>query len=95
MKKLLLSFGLLVSIHSFAEATSPVPKACKNLKDSCEKAGFVFGQNSKDKAGRRHCLMPLLHGGKAEGSIPLPQVSGADVEKCKKEAPDYGKVMGG
>ncbi|NBX69921.1 MAG: hypothetical protein EBR01_13280 [Proteobacteria bacterium] len=94
MKKLLLSLVLLVSIHTVAEATSPVPKACKKIKDSCEKAGFVFGQNSKDKAGRRHCLLPLLHGAKAEGSIPLPQVSDADVENCKKKDPNYGKVTG-
>lgn len=93
MKKIIggLVYILAFGLQAQAENRIEIPKECQKIQESCEKAGFVFGQKSENKAGRRHCLMPLLHGAKAEGGIPLPQVNATEVARCKKVAPDFGK----
>ena len=93
MKKIIgvLIYTLVFGLQAQAENGAEIPKDCQKIQESCEKAGFVFGQKSQNKAGRRHCLMPLLHGAKAEGAVPLPQVNVTEVARCKKAAPDFGK----
>ena len=66
---------------------------CKEIKEACEKAGFV-----KDKANEGYglwvdCIDPIMKGTAqpAKAKKPLPKVNGELVAACKAKHPEFGQ----
>ena len=84
---------VLVAFASTCLAEEKHEGPCKEIKEICEKAGFV-----KDKANEGYglwvdCIDPIMKGTAqpAKAKKPLPKVNGELVAACKAKHPEFGQ----
>jgi hypothetical protein len=70
--------------------------SCRQIQESCQKAGFVAGEAKKGYGLHRDCINPIMQG-KASvpgATKPLPAVDPKVVSECKEKQPGFesGKV---
>ena len=65
---------------------------CKQIKEACEKAGFVKGEAKQGKGLWMDCVDPIIQGTTAKKSVlPLPVVDAGVVAACKAKNPKFGE----
>lgn len=90
MKKILALFLIMIAANSFGqEKEGP----CKQVKEACEKAGFVKGEAKEGFGLWVDCIEPIMKGGPqpANAKKPLPPVSVDVVNACKARHPNFGQ----
>ncbi len=76
-------------------ASGPLSRAnegpCKQIKEACEKAGFVKGEAKEGKGLWMDCIDPVVQGTTAKKSVlPLPSIDPSIIAACKKNHPKFG-----
>ncbi len=69
---------------------------CRQVKEACEKAGFVQGKAKTGKGLWKDCVSPIMAGSAAPANttLPLPTVDPTVVAACKAKNPNYGNGSG-
>jgi hypothetical protein len=76
---------------SLLAAQSEHEGPCKQIKEACEKAGFVKGEAKQGKGLWMDCIDPLMQGTTAKKSVlPLPSVDASVIAACKQKHPKFG-----
>ena len=93
MKKILAFSFLIVAATSFAEDTHEKEGPCKEIKEACEKAGFVKGEAKEGYGLWVDCIDPIMKGTSqpAKAKKPLPAVGGDLISACKAKHPNFGQ----
>jgi hypothetical protein len=88
---------ILAALALFSATAMAQPAAqhgdgpCKQVKEACEKAGFVKGEAKEGKGLWRDCINPVMQGTTAAKSkLPLPSVDASVVAACKQKHPKFG-----
>lgn len=66
---------------------------CKQIKDACEKAGFVKGKAKEGTGLWVDCINPIMQGKPqpAKAKITLPTIDASVVSACKAKHPKFGE----
>jgi hypothetical protein len=93
--KMLLALALVAfASNCFAEEKAEGP--CKEIKEACEKAGFVKGEAKEGYGLWVDCIDPIMKGTAqpAKAKKPLPAIKADLVNACKAKHPDFGQGHG-
>ena len=65
---------------------------CKQITETCKKAGFVLDESDKGYGLQAHCMNAIMQGSSAVPGAkkPLPAVDPKLVAECKAKSPEYG-----
>jgi hypothetical protein len=65
---------------------------CKQITETCKKAGFVLNESDKGYGLHAHCINPIMQGKTTVPGAkkPLPAVDPKLVAECKAKSPEYG-----
>jgi hypothetical protein len=65
---------------------------CKQITETCKKAGFVLNESDKGYGLQVHCINPIMQGKTTVPGAkkPLPAVDPKLVAECKAKNPEYG-----
>lgn len=93
MRTILALSVLLLAANTFAEDKPDKEGPCKQIKEACEKAGFVKGQAKEGTGLWVDCIDPIMKGSAQPSNAkkPLPTVSADAVSACKSKHPDFGQ----
>jgi hypothetical protein len=93
MKIVLTAALMLVATTCFAEEKHEQEGPCKEIKEACEKAGFVKGEAKQGTGLWVDCIDPIMQGvaQPASAKKPLPKVNPALVTACKEKHPNFGQ----
>ena len=91
MRILLAAAVIALASNAFAEEKAEGP--CKQIKEACEKAGFVKGEAKEGYGLWVDCIDPIMQGTAqpAKAKKPLPAVSPDLVGACKAKHPNFGQ----
>ena len=94
MKILLPLVFVAAAANCFAEEKPEGP--CKEIKDACEKAGFVKNEAKEGYGLWADCIDPIMKGTVQPGNAkkPLPAVGAGLVNACKAKHPNFGHGHG-
>ena len=84
----------LIALASTAFAAEEKAEGpCKEIKEACEKAGFVKGEAKEGYGLWVDCIDPIMKGTAqpANAKKPLPSVSPDLVGACKAKHPNFGQ----
>ena len=81
----------IFACNAFAEEKHEGP--CKEIKEACEKAGFVKGEAKEGYGLWVDCIDPIMKGTAqpANAKKPLPKVNAELVTACKAKHPEFGQ----
>jgi hypothetical protein len=95
--KIMLAVSLMaIAVNGFA-ANAPEKEApCKEIKEACERAGFVKGDAKQGFGLWVDCIDPIMKGAlqPANAKKPLPPVGTDVANACKAKHPDFGEGRG-
>ena len=96
MEKILALALLIVAANSFAADTPEKEGPCKEIKEACEKAGFVKGEAKEGYGLWVDCIDPIMKGASqpSKAKKPLPAVGADLVNACKAKHPNIGQGHG-
>jgi hypothetical protein len=64
---------------------------CRQIKEACEKAGFVKGGAKNGNGLWKNCIHPIMSGAAATNAAHQPpQVSPSLINQCKEKHPHFG-----
>ena len=94
-KKSIAALGLLLiaTAVSLAAAAAQDQRACRQIRQACQEAGFVQGFAREGIGLQIHCIMPIIQARPQPLSArrPLPKVSPQLVADCKAANPRFGQ----
>jgi hypothetical protein len=88
----LVTFITPLAVQAQTAATSATDP-CEQIKQTCEKAGFVKGQAKQGSGLWKDCIDPIMQG-KAQpkdATLKLPTLDPAVVSACKAKRPNWGQ----
>ena len=96
MKRILALALLIVAANSFAADTPEKEGPCKEIKEACEKAGFVKGEAKEGYGLWVDCIDPIMKATPqpSKAKKPLPSVGADLVNACKAKHPNFGQGHG-
>ena len=96
MKTMLALCFMLAAANSFAEDKHQKEGSCKEIKEACEKAGFVKGEAKEGYGLWVDCIDPIMKGAPQPGKAkkPLPAVAADSINACKAKHPEFGQGHG-
>ena len=96
MKGILALSLMVIASNSFAENKHEAEGPCKEIKQACEKAGFVKGEAKEGFGLWVDCIDPIMKGIVQPGNAkkPLPAVGTNLVNACKAKQPEFGQGHG-
>jgi lipoprotein-anchoring transpeptidase ErfK/SrfK len=94
-KKSVVTLGLVVigMATPFATAAAQDPRACRQIREACQGAGFIQGAAREGIGLQIHCIMPIIQA-RAQpltARKPLPKVSPQLVADCTASNPRFGQ----
>lgn len=95
--KIILAVSLMAcALNGFAADAPDKEGPCKEIKEACEKAGFVKGDAKQGFGLWVDCIDPIMRDSKQPASAkkPLPPVDAAVVNACKAKHPNFGEGRG-
>jgi hypothetical protein len=94
MKMILALSFIAIASNSFAEEKPEGP--CKEIKEACEKAGFVKNEAKEGYGLWVDCVDPIMKGTlqPSKAKKPLPAVGADLVNACKAKHPNFGQGHG-
>ena len=94
-KKSIGTFGLLVigMAAPFATAVAQDQRACRQIRQACQEAGFIQGAAREGIGLQIHCIMPIMQetGQPPNARKPLPKVHPQLVANCQASNPRFGQ----
>jgi lipoprotein-anchoring transpeptidase ErfK/SrfK len=94
-KKSITALGLLLIATAvpLADAAAQDQRACRQIRQACQEAGFVQGFAREGIGLQIHCIMPIIRARPQPVSArrPLPKVSPQLVADCKAANPRFGQ----
>ncbi len=64
---------------------------CKQIKESCEHAGFIKGEAKEGKGLWMDCIQPIMTGTpNPKSKMALPAIDPKIIEACKQKHHDFG-----
>jgi len=94
-KKSIAALGLLLIATAvpLAGAAAQDQRACRQIRQACQEAGFVQGFAREGIGLQIHCIMPIIQARPQPVSArrPLPKVSPQLVADCKAANPRFGQ----
>ena len=96
MKNLLAVSLLAIAVNGFAADAPDREGPCKEIKEACEKAGFVKGDAKQGFGLWVDCIDPIMKGAPqpANAKKALPPVGVDVVNACKTKHPNFGEGHG-
>jgi|SRR5215813_14677076 len=96
MKTLLALCFSVLAANSFAAEAVDKEGPCKQIKEACEKAGFVKGEAKEGYGLWVDCIDPIMKGTAqpAKAKKPLPPVGPDLINACKAKHPNFGQAHG-
>jgi|SRR5579859_3021157 len=93
MRMILALFFLVIASNSYAEDRHENEGPCKEIKEACEKAGFVKGEAKEGYGLWADCIDPIMKGTRQPSNTkkPLPAVGVDLVNACKAKHPNFGQ----
>jgi hypothetical protein len=84
---------VIIAANSFAEDTHEKEGPCKEIKEACEKAGFVKGEAKEGYGLWVDCIDPIMKGTSQPGKAkkPLPAVRSDLINACRAKHPNFGQ----
>jgi hypothetical protein len=95
--KIIFAMALMaVATSGFAAEAPEKEGPCKEIKEACEKAGFVKGDAKQGFGLWFDCIDPVMRGTPqpAGAKKPLPAVGADLVNACKAKHPEFGEGHG-
>ena len=91
--KMLLAAAVLVGFAANACAEEKAEGPCREIKEICEKAGFVKGEAKQGYGLWMDCIDPIMQGKAqpANARKPIPSVKPELVSACKAKHPNFGQ----
>lgn len=100
MKRVFALCLTLVAVNGFAETAAEKTAAqqagpCKEIKEACMHAGFVYGEANQGYGLWLDCIDPIMTGTTqpAKAKNPLPHVSPDLIKACKAQHPQFGQTQ--
>ena len=94
-KKSIAALGLLLIATAvpLAAAAAQDQRACRQIRQACQEAGFVQGFAREGIGLQIHCIMPIIQASPQPPTArrPLPKVSPQLVADCKAANPRFGQ----
>jgi lipoprotein-anchoring transpeptidase ErfK/SrfK len=83
----------IAMVIPFAAAAAQDQRACRQIQQACQGAGFVRGGAMEGVGLVVHCVMPIIQGTAQppRARKPLPQVDPQLVASCKASNPRFGQ----
>ena len=94
MNKVILALSFVaIASNGFAEEKHENEGPCKEIKEACEKAGFVKGKAKEGYGLWVDCIDPIMKGTPqpSKAKKPLPAVKADLVNACKAKHPNFGQ----
>ena len=84
---------MVIAANSFAEDKHEKEGPCKEIKEACEKAGFVKGEAKEGYGLWVDCIDPIMKGTPqpSKAKKPLPAVGSDLINACKAKHPNFGQ----
>jgi hypothetical protein len=95
--KIIVAMSLMaVAVNTFAANAPENEGPCKEIKEACEKAGFVKGDAKQGFGLWVDCIDPIMKGTPqpANAKKALPPVGVDVVNACKAKHPNFGEGRG-
>lgn len=95
--KIMLAVSLMaIAVNGFAANAPEKEGPCKEIKEACEKAGFVKGDAKQGFGLWVDCIDPIMKGTPqpANAKKPLPAVGADVVNACKAKHPNFSEGHG-
>ena len=92
--KTIVAFAFLVfATNCLAQDKRDSEGPCKEIKEACEKAGFVKGEAKEGYGLWVDCIEPIMKGTAQPGKAkkPLPSVRADLIGACKAKHPNFGQ----
>ena len=82
-----------LSANGFAQATPEKEGPCKEIKEACQKAGFMQGEAKEGFGLWVDCIDPIMRGTAqpSKAKKPLPAVTADLVRACRAKHPSFGQ----
>ena len=96
MKIMMAACVMVIAASGFAADAPDKEGPCKEIKEACEKAGFVKGDAKQGFGLWVDCIDPIMRGSMqpAAAKKPLPPVDVNVVNACKARHPNFGEGRG-
>ena len=93
MKRVLVLCLAMFAANGFAQTPPDKEGPCKEIKDACQKAGFVYGEAKEGYGLWVDCIDPIMRGTAqpSKAKKPLPAVSADLIKACKAKHPEFGE----
>jgi len=94
VKRVLTLCLAIVAVNGFAQTPPPEKEGpCKEIKEACQKAGFVYGEAKLGYGLWVDCIDPIMRGVAQPSTAkkPLPAVSADLIKACKAKHPEFGE----
>jgi len=93
MKRVLALCLAIVAANGFAQTPPEKQGPCKEIKEACQKAGFVYGEAKEGYGLWVDCIDPIMRGTAqpSKAKKPLPGVSADLINACKAKHPNFGE----
>jgi hypothetical protein len=93
MKPIVAIAFLVFAANCFAQDKRDNEGPCKEIKEACEKAGFVKGEAKEGYGLWVDCIDPIMKGTAQPGKAkkPLPSVRPDLINACKAKHPNFGQ----
>ena len=93
MKRVLILCLAIVAANGFAQTPPEKEGPCKEIKEACQKAGFVYGEAKEGYGLWVDCIDPIMRGTAqpSKAKKPLPAVSADVINACKVKHPNFGE----
>jgi len=96
MRKILALALVVLAAHGLAQTAPEKEGPCKEIKEACQRAGFVQGEAKEGYGLWVDCIDPLMRGTAqpAKAKKPLPAVGADLINACKAKHPNFGEGHG-
>lgn len=96
MKSLVALMLASLAVNGFAADAPDKEGPCRQIKEACEKAGFVKGDAKQGFGLWVDCIDPIMRGTPQPASAkkPLPGIGADVVNACKAKHPAFGEGRG-
>jgi hypothetical protein len=83
----------IAAANDFAQTPPEKEGPCKEIKEACHKAGFVYGEAKQGYGLWVDCIDPIMRGVAQPSTAkkPLPAVSADLIKACKAKHPEFGE----
>jgi hypothetical protein len=93
MRLILVLALVILTADGFAQTTPEKEGPCRQIKEACQRAGFVQGEAKEGYGLWVDCIDPLMRGTAqpSKAKRPLPTVGADLINACKARHPNFGE----